>query len=356
MRQLPKAIIFGCEGTALTEKERSFFQRCQPLGFILFTRNCESPNQVKSLVDDLRSCVSHTPVAILIDQEGGRVARLKEPHWRTRPPARIFGQMADSDINDALAACELNAFLMATELNHVGVNVNCAPVLDLPLPGAHPIISDRAFHESPEIAARLGIAVIKGFQRAGVTAVIKHIPGHGRATSDSHEQLPHVSAEFEELQETCFASFSYLCQEVATKNLPLPWAMTAHICYNRIDSDYPATQSQIIIDTVIRSHIGFKGLIVSDCLTMKALTGTFAQRAQASLKAGCDVLLHCSGNLDEMLDLNCAIPPMTADAWQRYNTSFINKASSLSAKAFEIANLDLQTRLSPYLRDQRLIS
>ena len=312
-----KPAIFGCSGLDLTLEEKEFFSRVEPLGFILFTRNCQSPDQIKKLTHDLRACVPHTYVPILIDQEGGRVARLGHPHWRQYPPAGVFGAMADEDMDMACWAVEANAYLMGVEMANLGINVDCAPVMDLLIPDAHHIIGNRAFHESIEIVATLAIHVIRGLQRSGVTPIIKHIPGHGRALVDSHEKLPTVSASFETLRESDFSVFRQVCQLINEEKFSQPWGMTAHIIYDDIDADRPATQSEAVIDRIVRRHIDFRGALITDCLTMKALTGSMGDRAIKSIEAGCDIVLHCSGDLTEMIEIAAAIPAMTTQSYDR---------------------------------------
>lgn len=317
----PKSVIFGCSGTSLTAEEIDFFERSQPLGFILFARNCENPLQVSSLVSQLKSCVPHEYVPILIDQEGGRVARLKSPHWRQAPAPAVFGKIADDDLELAKWCTETNAYLMGLDMIRMGINVNCAPLLDLPIPGMHPIIGDRAFHESYEIIASLGLSVLRGLEKAGVTGVIKHLPGHGRATVDSHEELPRIKNSEEDLIDSDFIPFRSVCDHISYENLSYPWGMTAHIVYEDVDPRSPATQSYHVIQKVIRDDIGFKGLLITDCITMKALLGSYEERAQLSLEAGCDVVLHCSGVLEEMIDTAAGCTPLSAEALERLNAS-----------------------------------
>lgn len=305
----------------MTPEEIEFFQRCQPLGFILFTRNCENPLQVKALISQLKSCVSHQYVPILIDQEGGRVARLKPPHWRQYPPAAAFGLLAEDDLDLAKWCAQTTSYLMGIELIQLGINVNCTPTLDLFFKEMHPVIGDRAFHEEPEIITSLGLSVLRGLEKAGVTGVIKHLPGHGRAHVDSHHALPHVLTSEEDLNNSDFLPFKAICNHIAYENLSYPWGMTAHIVFEAIDSKMPATQSPLLIQKVIRDEIGFKGLLISDCLTMKALSGTFQERAELSIEAGCDVVLHCSGKLEEMIDVIAGCPPLSADTLERLNAS-----------------------------------
>lgn len=341
-----KAIIFGFEGLTLSEAEISFFQRTQPLGFILFARNCQSPQQVSQLTESLRACVDHEYVPILIDQEGGRVARLKAPHWREYPEAEVFGRIADEDMNLACWAAETNALLIGAELQSLGVNVDCAPLLDLFFPEAHPIIGSRAFHESPEISSALGYCALKGFHKSGIAPVIKHLPGHGRATLDSHEDLPVVSASLEDLAEMDFFTFHNVIMQNYDDNAPTPWGMTAHIIYNAIDAMKPATLSPTVISEIIRGQIGFDGFLITDCLTMKALKGNMGDNAIRAIQAGCDAALHCSGNLEEMISISCKVPELSSVSQDRLKAGVVSRHFQ-DAEAIE----RLWTEFNYYLKD-----
>lgn len=288
-------MIFGLSGPALSDEERRFFAECDPLGFILFARNCEDPDQIRALNAALRGSLGRDDAPILIDQEGGRVARLGPPHWRQTPPAAPFGVLAERDPVRAAQAVRLNARIIAGELHALGIDVDCAPVLDVPVAGSHDIIGDRAYSGDPDMIAKLGRASLEGFLDAGVLPVIKHIPGHGRAGVDSHRDLPIVETPLGELRRTDFVPFAALADA--------PWAMTAHVVFSAIDPDRPASISAKLIETVIRGEIGFNGVLVSDDLGMQALSGDFAGRAAATLNAGCDVALHCSGVMDEMREV-----------------------------------------------------
>jgi beta-N-acetylhexosaminidase len=312
----PKAVIFGCSGPELTDEERYFFARSNPLGFILFERNCQTPEQVRSLVSDLRSTVQNPKAPILIDQEGGRVVRLKPPNWSALPAAHTFGEHAENNLGEAMEQTYALATKIAHELKDVGVTVNCAPCADLLREGADPIIGDRAFSSRPEIVALLCGQIIRGFQEFGITPVIKHLPGHGRAPVDSHKELPVVQTSYEELANTDFLAFKMICQSLGT--LPTPWGMTAHVVYESIDPKHPATHSSTLIQSVIREHIGFDGFLISDCLTMEALTGTFGERAQKAIDAGCDAVLHCNGKLNEMIQVANATPTLSFEALRRF--------------------------------------
>lgn len=275
--------------------ERDFFRDAKPWGFILFARNISDSAQVIALTEELRDTVGDSAAPVLIDQEGGRVARLKPPHWKARPPAASFGALHAADPQSAREATYLNARLIAHDLAQLGINVDCLPVLDVPVPGAHDIIGDRAFAADPATIIALGRAQIEGLMDGGVLPVMKHIPGHGRAGADSHLALPRVSASIEELSASDFVTFRSLDQ--------CPIAMTAHVVYESIDPQRPATTSPKVIRDVIRGEIGFEGLLMSDDLSMKALDGPLSVRAKAALFAGCDLALHCNGDMDEMRDV-----------------------------------------------------
>ena len=308
-----KAVIFGLKGTILSPEERAFFERVQPLGFILFRRNCESPDQIRALVLDLKSTVTHDDVPILIDQEGGRVVRLYPPHFRSNPPAHLFGDLCQTNPQ---SACELvfeNYALIAQELRDLGVNTNCAPCADLLFDGSDPIIGDRAFSKKGDAAATLSIVTINAHNRNGVMPVIKHLPGHGRADVDSHENLPVVDTDENTLGMSDFLTFF-----MALESFPVhPWGMTAHIIYSAIDPDYCATESTIVIQNVIRDVIGFKGFLISDCISMKALSGSYKQRASRAIAAGCDAVLYCMGDLAVMAEVSEAVPELTGEALDR---------------------------------------
>lgn len=288
----PAAAIFGCAGQALTDQEKRFFAETDPLGFILFSRNIDNPDQVRSLVASLRECVGRE-APVLIDQEGGRVQRLKLPHWPPRPAMAKFGALAEQDLMQARRAARLNAHLIAAELKDLGIDVDCAPLIDVPVAGADNIIGDRAFGSDPALVADLGRAVMDGLLDGGVMPIVKHIPGHGRAMVDSHKALPVVGEDRETLEKTDFLPFRSLRDA--------PWGMTAHVIYSAYDDRRPATLSKKVVTEVIRGFIGFEGVLLSDDLSMHALSGSFEERARESLHAGCDVVLHCNGDMDEMM-------------------------------------------------------
>jgi beta-N-acetylhexosaminidase len=297
----PSAVIFGCAGTSLSASERDFFRDADPLGFILFQRNCETPEQVRALVAALRDSIGRADALILIDQEGGRVQRLKPPHWRAYPAPARLAALGGARARDAI---RLGARLIADDLARLGITVDCLPVLDIPAAGADPVIGDRAYGDEPESVAALGRAACEGLLEGGVLPVIKHIPGHGRATVDSHLTLPRVDATHRVLQATDFAPFRALAD--------MPLAMTAHIVYTALDAERPATLSRRVIDEVIRGEIGLDGLLLSDDLSMRALGGSFAGRTMGALDAGCDVVLHCNGDKTEMTEIAEAVRPLGA--------------------------------------------
>jgi beta-N-acetylhexosaminidase len=292
--------IYGCAGPVLAADERAFFREARPWGFILFARNIKSPAQVRELVQQLRDSVDDGNAPVLIDQEGGRVARLGPPQWAARPPAARFGALYATDPEAAGEAVYLNARLIAHDLALLGITVDCLPVLDVPVPGAHDIIGDRAFGADPATVIALGRAQIDGLLDGGVLPVMKHIPGHGRSRADSHLALPRVDASREALSAGDFVTFRCLNH--------CPAAMTAHVVYEAIDPQRPCTTSPKVIRDVIRGEIGFEGLLMSDDLSMKALAvgsskDSLSVRARAALFAGCDVVLHCNGDMNEMTDV-----------------------------------------------------
>lgn len=287
-----RAVIFGCEGPSLGDWERQFFRAVEPTGFILFLRNLEEPNQIRRLVAELKACVGRDPLPILIDQEGGRVQRLKPPYWRAAPAAARFGALASRDRELARHAAAINGRLLAVELRQLGITVDCVPLLDLRFPGAHEVIGDRAFSHDPEIVATLGRAQAEGLVAGGVLPVIKHLPGHGRALADSHLALPEVAASRAELEASDFRPFKALAD--------LPLGMTGHVLYTALDAERCSTLSPVVVREVIRNWIGFDGLLMTDDLSMSALGGSYRTRAEASLAAGCDLVLHCNGKRAEM--------------------------------------------------------
>ena len=305
-----KAAIFGCAGTALSADERTFFRDADPLGFILFARNIESPDQARRLTEDLRSCVARAEAPVLIDQEGGRVARMRPPHWRKAPSARVLGELYARNAEAGLEATQLNSRLLAADVASIGCDVDCLPVLDIGFPETHAAIGDRTYAGQPEPVAALGRAAAEGLMAEGVMPVIKHMPGHGRATVDSHESLPRVGASRETLERTDFLPFKLLSD--------LPWGMTAHVLYEAIDPMAAMTVSAGGVKDVVRGHIGFDGLLLSDDLSMQALGGTLGERAARALAAGCDIALHCNGRMDEMVEVAGHTGLMTRQAVRRF--------------------------------------
>ncbi len=305
-----KAFISGCSGTSLNDAERRFFADNLPCGLIVFARNCETPDQLRALVASFKDAVESEHVLILIDQEGGRVQRLRPPHWRDMPPARCYGRVYERDPEAGKDAAFAGARLIAQELVDLGINVNCTPVLDVPEKGAHEIIGDRAFSTDPDVIASLGRAVMNGTLAGGVLPVIKHVPGHGRAKADSHLSLPRIDVAEGELRSVDFRPFQ------ALRDAPL--AMTAHVLLPCYDEQRPASVSPVIMGEVIRGLIGLEGLVMSDDIGMKALGGPFADRARDVIAAGCDVALHCSGDFAEMVETASAVPPLAGLAAERF--------------------------------------
>ena len=303
------ATVFGCSGPELEDDERRFFRQSDPVGFILFARNCETPDQVRTLVQDLRDSVGRDDAPVLIDQEGGRVTRLKPPHWRAAPAPGRIGELAKVSVPTAAEAAGLNARLIAAELSDLGISVNCVPVLDIPQPGTSSVVGDRACGSDVETVVALGRAIANGMLDGGVLPVIKHMPGHGRAFVDSHHELPSVAADIDELEMMDFAPFQALHD--------LPWGMTGHILFKAIDKTAPATTSAKIVENVIRGHIGFEGVLATDDLSMNALSGSVGERAAAALSAGCDIALHCNGKMDEMIDVANSCRPLSATSMER---------------------------------------
>ncbi len=331
------AAVYGCQGMELLADERAFFRAARPFGFILFARNCSDRQQLSALCNSLRESVGDEAAPIFIDQEGGRVARLRPPHWRARPAAARIGELFAADAAGGREAAYLTARLIAHDLHEVGISVDCAPVLDVPVAGAHDVIGDRAYARDPAAVIELGRAAIEGFLDGGVLPVIKHIPGHGRAVADSHQELPHVTATLEELSATDFVTFRSLNGA--------PIAMTAHVVYDCVDGQRPATTSPKIIRDVIRGEIGFEGLLVSDDLSMNALDGPLSVRARDAQFAGCDVVIHCNGRMDEMKDVASEAKPLGGLALHRAEAALAHLREAPAAIDVEAA----EARLSELL-------
>jgi beta-N-acetylhexosaminidase len=304
-----RAFITGVSGPELNAAEREFIRAERPWGFILFKRNIETPAQVVKLVSELRKELAEPAAPVLIDQEGGRVQRLGPPHWPVYPPGAAFGTLYDLDPALGLTAARLSARLIAADLGDLGVTVDCLPLADVPVAGADAVIGNRAYGTEPDKVAAIARAVTEGLEQGGILPVLKHIPGHGRATADTHFKLPVVDAARAELERTDFAAFQMLAD--------LPMAMTAHVVFSAIDPAQPATTSATIIDRVIRGVIGFQGLLMSDDVSMNALAGSIAERTRAIFAAGCDLVLHCNGKLDEMHDVARETPELSGKALER---------------------------------------
>lgn len=304
-----RAFITGVSGTELNAAEREFIRAERPWGFILFKRNIETPRQVALLVKEFRKTVGIPDAPVLIDQEGGRVQRLGPPHWPVYPPGALFGALYDVDRSLGLSAARLSARLIAADLGDLGISVDCLPLADVPVAGADAVIGNRAYGTEPEKVAAIARAVTEGLEQGGVLPVLKHIPGHGRATADSHFGLPVVDTSKKELERTDFAAFQPLAD--------LPMAMTAHVVFSALDPVHPATTSATIIEQVIRGVIGFQGLLMSDDVSMNALAGSIAERTRAIFSAGCDVVLHCNGKLEEMREVAAETPELSGKALDR---------------------------------------
>lgn len=317
-----RAFISGCASTKLSDEEKRFFSETCPWGLILFKRNIEKPEQVTELVRSYREIVARADAPVLIDQEGGRVQRLGPPHWPDFPAAEKLATASSSR-----ESVSLGARLIAYELLRLGINVDCVPVADLRFPGAHDVIGDRAYGSEPGKVAALARAAAEGLMAGGVLPVVKHIPGHGRALADSHLELPKVAASRGELEQTDFAPFR------ALNDLPL--AMTAHVIYEAIDPALPATISPTVVGEVIRGNIGFDGLLMTDDVSMKALSGSIGENTRAAFVAGCDLALHCNGKMDEMRSVAKNSPPLEGKAAERAKKALDRIASG--AKPFDVA-------------------
>jgi beta-N-acetylhexosaminidase len=312
-----RAFITGISGLELSADERSFIRTERPWGFILFKRNIETPAQVASLVRELRVLVGNPDAPVLIDQEGGRVQRLGPPHWPVYPPGAVFGALYDIEPQLGFKAARLSSRLIAADLIDLGITVDCLPLADVPIEGSDAVIGNRAYGTEADKVAAIARAITAGLEQGGVLPVLKHIPGHGRATADSHFGLPTVDTARDELDRTDFAAFQPLAD--------LPMAMTAHVVFSALDPVHPATTSATIIRQVIRGVIGFQGLLMSDDVSMNALAGSIAERTRAIVNAGCDMVLHCNGKLDEMRDVAAETPELTGEALNRANRALASR-------------------------------
>jgi beta-N-acetylhexosaminidase len=304
-----RAFITGISGLELSAAERQFIRGERPWGFILFKRNIETPAQVTQLVAELRAAIGDPEAPVLIDQEGGRVQRLGPPNWPVYPPGAVFGALYDIDPVLGFTAARLSARLIADDLTQLGITVDCLPLADVPIDGADAVIGNRAYGTEPVKVAAIARAVTDGLEQGGILPVLKHIPGHGRATADTHFRLPEVDTSQKELERTDFAAFQPLAD--------LPMAMTAHVVFSALDPVHPATTSATIIEQVIRGVIGFQGLLMSDDVSMNALAGSIAERTRAIVTAGCDMVLHCNGKLDEMQEVAGETPELSGKPLER---------------------------------------
>ena len=311
-----RALITGVAGPVLSDKERAFLRDAQPWGLILFQRNVAGPEPLKRLIGEARTALGRE-APVLIDQEGGRVQRLRPPHWPAYPPGAVYGAIYDRDRQQGLAAARSGARLIAADLTALGIDVNCIPIADVPVAGADPVVGDRAYGNDPGKVAAIAAAIAQGLSEGGVLPVLKHLPGHGRATADSHARLPVVNTDRATLEATDFAAFRPLAA--------LPLGMTAHVVFTAIDPIAPATVSPTIVRDVIRDSIGFKGLLMSDDISMGALEGSIAERSRAAIAAGCDLVLHCNGDMAEMLAVAAEAPVLAGEAARR-------AAAALAAK------------------------
>jgi beta-N-acetylhexosaminidase len=303
-----RAFITGVAGPSLTAEERQFLKEAQPWGLIVFARNIADGSSLRRLVEEFRSVLGRR-APVLIDQEGGRVQRLRPPLCPNYPPGAAYGEIYDRDQDKGLRAAKLGARLMAADLAQFGIDVDCAPIADVPVAGSDPIIGDRAYGTEPAKVAAIGGAIAAGLLDGGVLPVLKHIPGHGRATADSHERLPVVNTDRATLDATDFAAFRPLSA--------LPLGMAAHVVFTAFDPVAPATSSITIVRDVIRDSIGFQGLLMSDDVSMGALSGSLSERAKAAITAGCDMVLHCNGKMAEMVAVAAEAPRLTGEAARR---------------------------------------
>ena len=303
-----QAAIYGLEGLELKPEERAFFRDSEPAGFILFRRNCGDPDQLRRLTESLRELTGRSDLPVLIDQEGGRVARMRPPEWPAFPASERFAQLYALAPSSAIEAVRSNARAIALTLRNCGINVNALPLLDVRQEGASDIIGDRALGSAPMQVAALGRAVLDGMASAGVVGIVKHMPGHGRALVDSHKELPVVLATTEELE---------IDLEPFERLSSAPMGMTAHVVYTAWDSERPASLSPVVIGEIIRGRIGFDGFLMSDDLGMEALAGDFGSRASGVVAAGCDAALHCSGKMEEMVAVADTVPALSTEGEAR---------------------------------------
>lgn len=328
-----KPVIFGLAGLTLAPDERAFFKDCVPAGYILFGRNIDTREQLRALTDSLRDMHGDDRLPILIDQEGGRVSRMKPPHWLSFPAGGVFDRLYDVAPASAIEAARINAEALALDLAEVGITVDCLPLLDVAIPGGTPAIGDRALGQEPMRVAALGRAVLDGLKRGGVLGTIKHMPGHGRAMVDSHMELPRVTASDAELEQDIAPFRALNTAEIG---------MTGHILFDAWDTERCATHSPWIIESIIRQRIGFDGLLLSDDLDMKALAGEVPDRAARAVAAGCDIALNCWARMDEMIGIVQALPDISDAARVRLDRAraAINPVQDWSHQAELIAKRD----------------
>lgn len=332
------AFISGCEGFVLSEDERRFLRDADPWGLILFGRNIESPRQVLALVSSFCDCVGREDAPVLIDQEGGRVQRLRPPHWPSYPPAAFFGRLEEAAPGKGVQAAAVGARLMAHDLLKLGITVDCLPVLDVPVQNTTKAIGDRAYGATPRDVSMLGKAAADGLLAGGVLPVVKHMPGHGRAVVDSHLELPRVSSSRADLVAHDFAAFKPLAD--------FPLGMTAHVVFEEIDQDHPATLSSEVISTIIRQEIGFQGLLMSDDISMGALQSDMTNRTSDAIQAGCDIVLHCNGLMDEMKSVAANVPLLGGLALERANEAILVRSIPEEICADELRS-EFETMLAP---------
>ena len=313
-----RAFITGLAGLSITANERSFLRDAQPWGLIIFKRNVSAPDQVSELTNSFRDYVGR-PAPVFVDQEGGRVQRLGPPHWPVYPPGSRYGEIYDRDPASGIAAARLAGHLIAADLRLVGIDADCLPLGDVPLASSDPVIGDRAYGSESGKVAAIAKAIAEGLQAGGVLPVLKHLPGHGRATADSHHRLPVVDTDRKTLEETDFAAFRPLAS--------LPIGMTAHVVFSAFDPVAPATTSVTIVRQVIRGFIGYRGLLMSDDISMNALSGTIAERSRAALAAGCDVVLHCNGDMSEMEAVAAEAPKLAGEAAARADAALAARSA-----------------------------
>jgi beta-N-acetylhexosaminidase len=313
-----RAFITGLAGLSLTASERSFLRDAEPWGLIIFKRNVSTPDQITELTQSFRDCVGWQ-APVFVDQEGGRVQRLGPPHWPVYPPGARYGEIYDRDPASGAAAARLAGHLIAADLRPVGIDADCLPLGDVPLAGSDQVIGDRAYGSEAGKVAAIAKAIAEGLQAGGVLPVLKHLPGHGRANADSHHKLPVVDTDRKTLEETDFAAFRALAS--------LPIGMTAHVVFSAFDPVAPATTSVTMVRQVIRGFIGFRGLLMTDDISMNALSGTIAERSHAALAAGCDVVLHCNGDMREMEAVAAEAPKLSGDSAVRADAALAARSA-----------------------------